>query len=119
MPLRPGDSALFHWLLHHPWCCGLLMSFSFLVFGGLSLDLARLLWANASFLALHGWQAVQDAALQQLAELLLKVFVAMAAYTGFKLCEHALVDRFAHHTHRPETPHEDPAAPQPEHPNEH
>jgi hypothetical protein len=98
--LHKGDSKLFVWLLRHPWLCGLLMALSFLLFAGLSIDLARLLWANASFLAAHGWLAVQDAALFQLAELLVKALAAMLGYTGFKLCEHALVSRLAHHTRR-------------------
>jgi hypothetical protein len=90
-----NDSRLLRWLMAHPVATLLGMTLSFLLFGALSLDLARLLLANSRFLAEHGWDAVRDAALLQLAELLAKALLAMLGWVGLKLGEFALVQRLA------------------------
>lgn len=84
-------TALHHWLGQHRIGCFLLMTLSFVLFGCLSLDLVKLVSANASLLGAHGWQALLDGGLQQLLELWLSACAAIAAYLVFKLCEHVLV----------------------------
>jgi len=89
--MHDGHSKLHHWLSQHRMACFALMTASFVLFGCLSLDLVKLVSANASLLGTHGWQALQDGGLQQLLELWLSAFAAIAAYLLFKLCEHVLV----------------------------
>lgn len=84
-------SRLQRWLMRHRIACFVLLTLSFVVFGALSLDLARLLTADSQLLWEHGWMAVMDGALQQLAELSLKAMAACAAWLLFKLCEWVLV----------------------------
>jgi hypothetical protein len=71
------------------------MTLSFLVFGGLTLDLVRVFAANLQFLSDNGWQALQDGGLAQLVELLLSAVGAMVAYLLFKLCETLLLQSLA------------------------
>jgi hypothetical protein len=71
------------------------MTLAFLLFGLLSLDLVRLVSANASLLAVVGWMGWWDGGPRQLLELLLNALLAMAAYLVFKLCEQVLVQRLS------------------------
>lgn len=79
------------WLRRHRLACFGLMVVAFLSFGLLTLDLVRLVGANAALLKDNGWQALQDGALQQLAELLASGALAMAAWLVFKVCETLLL----------------------------
>ncbi|HMX16172.1 MAG TPA: hypothetical protein PKD29_04910 [Rhodocyclaceae bacterium] len=74
----------------------LAMAVSFVVFGALTVDLAKHMAANAEYLLSYGGAAWLDGGLAQLAELWIKVLMAIAAWLSFKLCEHALVERVAH-----------------------
>lgn len=71
------------------------MGLSFFIFGAGTLNLFRLLQANLALIGEHGTQALADGALEQLAELLLTGYGALAAYVVFKTCEHALVHALA------------------------
>lgn len=82
------------WLRRHRWACFGLMTLAFTAFGLLTLDLVRLLTANASFLSDNGWQGLQDGGLRQLLELLAALLGAMAAWLLFKLCETVLIQSF-------------------------
>lgn len=86
-------SSFTGWLRRHRVACFGLMVLSFIAFGLLTLDLVRVLGANAAFLQENGWQGVQDGGLRQLAELLLSAVAAMAAWLMFKLCETLLLQR--------------------------
>ncbi len=89
-------SRLFRWLVHHYMTTYFLMVVMFLLFGLLSLDLVKYVAANASYLIEYGIMALWDGGLRQLIELLLTSFAAVLSYLGFKLCEHALIERAAH-----------------------
>ena len=67
------------------------MGLSFFAFGIGTLNLFFLLQANANLLLENGWLAVAEGGLQQLVELLISGFAALAAYLLFKVCEHRLV----------------------------
>lgn len=88
------SSAFPAWLRRHRGACFGLMVVAFLGFGWLTLDLVRVLSANAGFLRDHGWQAVRDGGLLQLLELLGTSVAAMAAWLLFKLCETVLLQSF-------------------------
>jgi hypothetical protein len=90
------NSPLYHWLRGHRLPCFFLLTVCFIGFGALSLDLVRLLTANAGFLLAHGWVGLTEGGFLQLLELSGKALAAMACYVAFKLSEHALVDRLAH-----------------------
>ena len=70
-----------------------MMAASFVSFGAGSLNLFYLYKANLGLLADFGWQAVLDGGARQLAELVATTLLSLGAYTVFKACEHALVDR--------------------------
>jgi hypothetical protein len=89
--MSANHSALHIWLHRHRVSCFVLMTVSFIAFGALSLDLVRLVRANANLLWEHGLQGVMDGGLQQLAELWFSAFGAVGCYLVFKLCEHILV----------------------------
>jgi hypothetical protein len=89
-------SRLFDWLVRHYAATFLIMSVSFMAFGVLSLDLVQFVSANTNFLLTYGWDAIRVGGFVQLVQLWSMVFAAIAAYLVFKLCEHALVERFAH-----------------------
>ena len=89
-------TRLYGWLFVHRLACFLLMTLAFLLFGVLSLDLVKVVSANAGFLWANGWMGLMDGGFQQLLELLVTALLAIAAYLLFKLCEHALVHRLAH-----------------------
>ena len=94
----PHDDTtrLYGWLLAHRPACFLLMTLAFLSFGVLSLDLVKVVSANAGYLWANGWMGLMDGGFRQLLELLATALLAIAAYLIFKLCEHALVHRLAH-----------------------
>ena len=79
------------WLRRHRLACFGLMVLSFMAFGLLTLDLVRLVGANAALLSEHGWQGIQDGGLLQLLELLASSVGAMLAWLLFKICETVLV----------------------------
>ena len=74
------------------WATYLCLGLSFFLFGAGTLNIVYLLRANTDLLWAHGWQAVMDGGLQQLAELLLTGYLSMAAYIVFKACEYRLVN---------------------------
>jgi hypothetical protein len=78
-------------LRRHRLACFGLMCLSFITFGLLTLDLARLVGANAAFVSDNGWQALRDGGLMQLAGLLASAVAAMAAWLMFKVCETLLL----------------------------
>ena len=82
------------WLRRHRWACFMLMTLSFIAFGLLTLDLVRVLTANAAFLFDNGWQGLLDGGLRQLLELLASCIGAMVAWLLFKLCETLLIQSF-------------------------
>jgi len=84
-------SSFTSWLRRHRFACFGLMVLSFITFGMLTLDLVRLVGANAAFLSEYGWQGLQDGGLRQLLELLASSLGAMAAWLLFKLCETLLI----------------------------
>ena len=88
---------LFDWLVRHFIATYFLMVTLFIVFGVLSLDLVKYFSANANYLLDYGVMALWDGGLLQLIGLLLNALFAVLAYLGFKLCEHALVERAAHY----------------------
>ncbi len=79
------------WLRRHRGACFALMTLGFIAFGLLTLDLVRIVSANAAFLADNGWQGLGDGGLRQLLELLASCVGAMAAWLLFKVCETVLV----------------------------
>jgi len=78
-------------VLGRRWLTFVVLGLAFFVFGSGSLNLFFLLKANADLIAMHGWQAIMDGALQQTVELLITGYLSVAAYVVFKACEHALV----------------------------
>ncbi|MBL8394627.1 MAG: hypothetical protein JNK99_07755 [Candidatus Accumulibacter sp.] len=90
-----GRTRGFGWLIRHWFATYVLMTVSFVAFGGLSLDLVQYLAANASFLLEYGLLALMEGGLWQFVELWLKALLAIAAYLVFKLCEQALIQRLA------------------------
>jgi len=88
-------------VLGRRWLTFVVLGLAFFVFGSGSLNLFFLLKANADLIAMHGWQAVMDGALQQTFELLVTGYVSVAAYVVFKACEHALVHQLCD---APQTP---------------
>jgi len=91
----PAQTPLFRWLVRHWLCTFALMGLAFAVFGAASLNLAQVFTANLGFLAEHGVDAVREGALQQLGELVLSTYLAIAFYLLFKTCEQALIQRVA------------------------
>ncbi|MBI3347485.1 MAG: hypothetical protein HY020_09790 [Burkholderiales bacterium] len=79
------------WLRRHRVACFGLMVLSFIGFGLLTLDLVRVVSANAALLSTYGWQALEDGGLRQLLELVGSAIAAMAAWLLFKVCETVLV----------------------------
>jgi len=84
-------SGFIAWLRRHRIACFGVMVLSFMAFGLLTLDLVRLVSANAALLSTYGWQALEDGGLRQLLELLATTLAAMAAWLLFKICETVLV----------------------------
>jgi hypothetical protein len=101
-------------VLARRWLTFFVMGLAFFVFGTGTVNLFFVLQANWNFLAEHGWDAVADGGLQQLAELLVLGYVSLAAYVLFKSCENALVHHLCDRPPDPQTarsrqenPHED------------
>ena len=88
-----GYNRLHAFLFKHSWLTFLLLGISFLLFGGLSLNLLHTLGANFEFLSMYGVEAVREGALKQLAEVVISGYLAAAAYITSKLCEKVLVER--------------------------
>ncbi len=84
------------WLCRHGVASFILLTFSFLAFGKLSVDLIHLFSANAEYLLDNGWIGLLEGGLQQLLELILTACAAMLFYLLFKLCEQALLERLRH-----------------------
>lgn len=84
------------WLCRHSVASFILLTFSFLAFGKLSVDLIHLFSANAEYLLDNGWIGLLEGGLQQLLELILTACAAMLFYLLFKLCEQALLERLRH-----------------------
>jgi hypothetical protein len=84
-------SRMTGWLRQHRVACFGLMVVGFMSFGLLTLDLVKLVSANAAFVSEYGWQGLQDGGLRQMLELLGSSVGAMAAWLVFKVCETLLV----------------------------
>ncbi len=72
------------------WLTFLVMGLCFFAFGVGTLNLFYLFSANAELLLSHGWMAVMEGGLWQLAQLLATGYASIAAYTVFKACEYRL-----------------------------
>ncbi len=90
--VRRIAASLLAWLKQRAWAAFIVAGIAFLGFGLLSLNIVVLLSANLSLLAEHGSMALGDGAAQQLVELLLSGYAALACYLVFKLCERVIVD---------------------------
>ena len=95
MTIHHTSSKLYLWLSRHAVACFVLMTLSFLVFGLLSLDLVKMVSANAGFLWRSGWDGLMDGGFVQLLELVVSAVAGIVSYIVFKLCEHVLVDKLA------------------------
>jgi len=89
------QNTLSLWLSRHPIWAFVLMTSSFLGFGILSVDLAKVILANAEYVSDNGWTGIMDGGLQQFFELVRNAIAAMFFYLVFKLCERVLVDKLA------------------------
>lgn len=94
-----SHTHLFSWLVDHGKSTFILMSVSFVAFGVLSVNLVTYVAANADYLLTYRWAALMDGGIEQLIEIWLKAFFALGCYVCFKLCEHALIERIAHHSY--------------------
>ncbi|MET0383773.1 MAG: hypothetical protein ABW032_10175 [Burkholderiaceae bacterium] len=77
-------------VLRRPWLTFVVMGLAFFGFGAGSLNLLRLLGANAEFLLANGLMGLVDGGLRQLLGLLASGYAAMLAYVVMKSCEHTL-----------------------------
>jgi hypothetical protein len=92
MPIVARLRALFQrFVLQRAWTAFIALGLSFLGFGIGTISIATLLKANLDLVIEFGWQALQDGAARQLAELLLNGYASMAFYVVFKACEYRLV----------------------------
>ena len=91
------QSRLFMWMVRHWLCTYFLMGIAFILFGMLSLNLVQIFAANIRFLTEYGLMAVMEGGLVQLLGLIASAYGAIGFYVAFKTCEHALVERLAHH----------------------
>jgi len=89
------QGKLSSWLHAHPVWTFVLMTSGFLGFGILSVDLAKVILANAEYISSNGWSGLIDGGLQQLFELIRNAIAAMMFYLVFKLCEHVLIEKLA------------------------
>ncbi len=85
--------TLYVLLYANAWLAFLLMGVSFVLFGLATLNLLHVFNAAWEFLLTHGWDAVREGVLMQMAELVVSGYGAAAFYVLFKLCEKALVER--------------------------
>jgi hypothetical protein len=86
-------------LQRHPWMTFLLMGAFFLLFGFTSINLYGLLRANVALIVSYGAMALDDGALQQLAEILGAAVLSIAFFVLFALCERVLVGRLTGNLH--------------------
>ena len=84
--------TLHEFLYRHPVLTLMLLVFSGLTVGTLTLNIFHLLAANWEVIGRHGLMALREGAAQQLIELLLTGTVSMLVYLLFKLSEGALVE---------------------------
>jgi len=77
-------------VLARPWLTFVVMGLAFFCFGMVSLDLLRLLNANARLILADGAMALADGGAVQLIELVADGYLAMLAYVVMKTCEHTL-----------------------------
>jgi len=92
-------TRLFAWMVGHGKTIFVAMSVSFIAFGVLSVNLVTYVTANASYLLTYRWDAILDGGVEQLVEIWEMTFAAIGTYLIFKLCEHALIERIAHHSY--------------------
>jgi hypothetical protein len=92
-------TQLFRWLVSHGKATFVLMCVSFIAFGVLSVNLVSYVVANTNYLLTYRWAALIDGGIEQMIEIWLSAFLALGCYLCFKLCEHALIERIAHHSH--------------------
>jgi hypothetical protein len=85
-------------VLSRQWLTFIVLGISFCAFAAGTVNLGRLLMANARLLSDFGWQAVGDGGLRQLLELVATGYASLAAYVVFKTCEHRLSDWLGHPT---------------------
>lgn len=64
------------------------------IFAYATLNLFQMSMANVGFLRKHGWTAIQEGALLQMAQIIGSAAVAMLSYIGFKICETEVVSRY-------------------------
>ncbi len=83
-------------VLSRRWATFLVLGLSFLAFGSGTLNLFYLLHANLELLATHGWLAVMEGGLHQLAELIAVGLLSLVAWLVFKACEQTLVQWLTH-----------------------
>jgi hypothetical protein len=93
--LHQPSNTLYRWLRQHLVVCFALLTVSFIAFGCLTVDLVRLIVANAGLISSYGLSALMDGGLQQLLELWVGALCAMALYMVFKLCEQVLLHRLS------------------------
>ena len=98
------QTLFFKWLLRHWLCTYVLMGLSFILFGAASLNLVQMFSANLAFISNYGLDAIREGGLVQLFELIASTYMGVACYLMFKTCEHALVERVAHHNHQKDPP---------------
>lgn len=77
-------------ILSRYWLCFMVMGLSFFAFGLGTLNLIYVFKANADLLLTHGWIALMDGGLVQLAEILVTGYASLLAYIVFKACEYRL-----------------------------
>lgn len=65
------------------------------VFAWSSYNLISLAMSNTRFILEFGLLALREGGLLQLIEIVVYGYVSLAAYLGFKCCEHVLVHRWA------------------------
>ena len=78
-------------VLSRRWLSFLVLCLAFAAFGIGTYNLFNLLKLNLELIAEHGYLALMEGALLQLAELIGTLLLSMAAYVVFKACEHRLV----------------------------
>jgi len=91
-----GWGSCLAFLRAHRFVTFLLMSFSFVIFGIMTVNLFFVFKANLDFLAAHGSMALADGGFLQFLQLLLASLLALAFYLLFKVCEKILVDSLTH-----------------------
>jgi hypothetical protein len=93
---RPQMKAIAHWLHPSSWNA-LVVFLAAGVFGGLfawnSYNLVVLFMANFRFISEHGLLALQLGAFRQMVGLVASLYLSIAFYVGFKVCEYELVAR--------------------------